>query len=290
PTIDLDADNSSGATGADYKGYFSGGAVVPAADTDTLITDNGTVIKSAAIKLTTRPDGTAETLLIDQKLATSFGINVASDGNGGFLLTGPATLAQYQQVIASLQYTDSLPFPNTTDRVITVTVNDGTSNSNTAISRLSFLGGSSTTVNKQLYLSDPGQGMDRVDPVATNDTTTSSVPFVPVVSPNSTGMATWSNEARKNLEYRPWNLTGYSTQNTTATDGSKYVTMSSAASPKRNEAIVVGVTDDRHVSGAVWNGTAWTPISINIGGKIKQDLGRPSQKQWWGAAVAYETN
>ena len=52
-------------------------------------------------QLTTRPDGTAETLLINTALATSFGINVASDGNGGFVLTGTATLAQYQQVIAS---------------------------------------------------------------------------------------------------------------------------------------------------------------------------------------------
>src|SRR5262249_42035004 len=157
-----------------------------AADTDTSITDNGTTIHSAVIKLTTRPDGAAETLLINTALAASFGINVASDGNGGFLLTGTATLAQYQQVIASLQYTDSLPFPTSTDRIITVTVNDGISNSNTATSRLKFLGGAVSTVNKQLYLSDPGQGMDRVDPVATNDTTTSSVAVTPVVSPNST--------------------------------------------------------------------------------------------------------
>src|SRR6185369_11923175 len=35
PTIDLDANNSSGASGADYKGYFAGGTVVPAADADT---------------------------------------------------------------------------------------------------------------------------------------------------------------------------------------------------------------------------------------------------------------
>src|SRR6185503_18500804 len=135
--------------------------------------------------------------------------NVATDGNGGFILTGAATLAQYQQVIASLQYANALAFPNSTDRVITVTVNDGISNSNTAVSRLSFLGGSVATVDKQLYLSDPGQGMDRSDPVATNDTTTSSVAVTPVVSSNSTGMATWTNSARKNLEYRPWLLTGY---------------------------------------------------------------------------------
>ena len=34
-----------------------------------LITDNGTTIASAAIKLTTRPDGSAETLLIDADFA-----------------------------------------------------------------------------------------------------------------------------------------------------------------------------------------------------------------------------
>ena len=55
PTLDLDANNSTGATGADYKGYFQGGgAIVPAADPDVLVTDNGTTIHSAVIKLTTR--------------------------------------------------------------------------------------------------------------------------------------------------------------------------------------------------------------------------------------------
>src|SRR4029079_11383071 len=163
--------------------------------------------------------------LVDTALAASHGITVTSDGSGGFLLSGTATLADYQAVIASLQYVNALAFPNTTDRVIAVTVNDGISNSNTAISRLSFLGGSVATVNKQLYLSDPGQGMDRVDPVATGDTTTSSVAVVPVVSTNSTGLATWTNSARKNLEYRPWNLTSYGTQATTAVDGGSYITM-----------------------------------------------------------------
>src|SRR5262249_23025683 len=121
PVIDLDANDSSGATGADFQGTFAGGVVVPAADTDTTITDAGSpTISSATIKLTTRPDGTAETLLIDTKLAASFGISVQSDGNGGFTLTGTATLAQYQAVIATLQYIDSLAFPNTQQRVITV--------------------------------------------------------------------------------------------------------------------------------------------------------------------------
>ena len=60
--------------------------------------------------------------------------------------------------------------------------------------------------------------------------------------------------------------------------------------PSGNEAIVIGVTDDRHVSGSIWNGSAWTPIAINVGGTTKQNLGNPSAKEFWGAAVAYETN
>src|SRR5262249_751420 len=162
----------------------------------------------------------------------------------------------------SLQYVNSLTFPTSTDRVITVTVNDGLSNSNTAVSHLSYLGGTVTTVNKELYLSDPGQGLDRVDPVATSDTTTSSVPVVAAFSNNGRGIATWSNDS-KDLVYRPWNLTGYGTQATVVVDGNNYVTMAGAASPKRNEAIEVGVTTDRHVSGAVWNGASWNPIKIN---------------------------
>jgi uncharacterized repeat protein (TIGR01451 family) len=290
PVIDLDADNSSGATGADYQGTFSGGAVVPAADTDTSVTDMGSsTISSATIKLTTRPDGTAETLLINQSLAASDGISVTSDGNGGFILTGTATLAQYQAVIASLQYTDSLAFPNTQQRVITVTVNDGISNSNTATSRLNFAGGTVTTVPKELYLGDPGQGMDRVDPVANNETNTMSVAVNPVVSPNSTGMALWTNQGTQNLVYDPWQLTQFGTPAVQTTDGANYITMTSAASTQRNEAIVVGVTQDQHVSGAIWNGSTWTPIAINVAGTVTQNLGHPSQKQFMGAAVAYET-
>src|SRR5262249_20655090 len=109
-------------------------------------------------------------------------------------------------------------------------------------------------------------------------------------SNNSTGMATWTNQGTQNLVYDPWNLTSFGTPAVQTTDGGSYITMASAASPKRNEAVVVGVTSDQHVSGAVWNGTAWTPIAISIGGKVTQNLGKPSQKQFWGAAVAYETN
>src|SRR5262249_17841131 len=131
--------------------------------------------------------------------------------------------------------------------------------------------------------------MNRVDPVAHNQTTTSIVPMVPAVSPNSTGMATWTNAGTKDLVYARWNLTAFGTPAVQKADGGSYVYMTSAPSTKRNEAIQVGVTSDQHISGAVWNGSVWTPIAINVGGKVVTNLGKPSQSQWAGAAVAYMT-
>ena len=75
--------------------------------------------------------------------------------------------------------------------------------------------------------------MDRVDPVATGDTTFSSVAVVPVVSSDSTGMATWTNSANKNLEYRPWLLTGYGTQGTATVDGGSFGVITSTANSPR---------------------------------------------------------
>jgi hypothetical protein len=112
----------------------------------------------------------------------------------------------------------------------------------------------------------------------------------PVVSPNSTGMAMWTNQATQNLVWARWNLTSFGTPAVQTADGGSYINMTSAASKTRNEAIQVGITSDQHISGSIWNGTAWTPIAINVGGTVTQNLGKPSQNQWAGAAVAYMTN
>src|SRR5262249_26960001 len=101
--------------------------------------------------------------------------------------------------------------------------------------------------------------------------------------------ALWTNQQTQNLVFSRWNLTSFGTPAVQTTSGGSFVYMTSAASKTRNEAIQIGVTSDQQVSGAVWNGTAWTPISINVGGKVVQNLGKPSQNQWAGAAVAYMT-
>ena len=54
PALDLDADDSSGATGADYTAVFTGGgAAIPIADADTLVADADSAnLVSATITLT----------------------------------------------------------------------------------------------------------------------------------------------------------------------------------------------------------------------------------------------
>src|SRR5262249_35667849 len=123
-------------------------------------------------------------------------------------------------------------------------------------------------------------------------TTTSTVAMNPVVSPNSTGLALFSDNssAFKDLLFAPWQLTTFGPTRAQTAAGNFYNFMTSAASKTRDEAIQIGVTQDKNTSGAVWNGTSWTPIAINVGGKVVTNLSnKPSNTALAGAAVAYMT-
>ncbi|AZV24586.1 large adhesive protein [Pseudomonas syringae] len=134
PVIDLDANNSSGATGADYKVTFTEGTTGPGvsiADTDIKITDpDSTMLTGATIVLTNRQDGDALNL---GNSVNGITIN-ANNTNGTVTLTlsGNATLADYMQAIKNISFTNSNEDPSTVPRIITVTVTDGGNYSNTA--------------------------------------------------------------------------------------------------------------------------------------------------------------
>ncbi|UFQ00418.1 LapA family giant adhesin [Pseudomonas fitomaticsae] len=134
PVIDLDANNSSGATGADYKVTFTEntpGAGVSIADTDIKITDpDSTMLTGATIVLTNRQDGDALNL---GNSVNGITIN-ANSTNGTITLTlsGNATLADYMQQIKNITFTNNSEDPSTVPRTITVTVTDGGNYSNTA--------------------------------------------------------------------------------------------------------------------------------------------------------------
>ncbi|WP_087126149.1 retention module-containing protein [Pseudomonas frederiksbergensis] len=134
PVLDLDANNSSGATGANYNVTFTEGTTgqgVSIGDTDLSITDpDSTMLTGATIVLTNRQPGDALNL---GNSVNGISINANSqDGTVTLTLSGNATLADYMQQIKNINFTNSSEDPSTVPRIITVTVTDGSNYSNTA--------------------------------------------------------------------------------------------------------------------------------------------------------------
>jgi hypothetical protein len=128
PVLDLDANNSNGG-GADYTATFtSGGLGIPVADTDVSITDaDSTTIQSATITIEINRQ-TGDLLAVSGTLPgliTTAGYNSST---GILTLTGSATLAEYQTALHQVVFDTTNT--STADRIIQVTVNDGTSDSN----------------------------------------------------------------------------------------------------------------------------------------------------------------
>ncbi|MGD1701926.1 DUF4347 domain-containing protein, partial [Dapis sp. BLCC M229] len=155
PTLDLDGDDSSGATENNYTTTFTEGTPVAIGDTDVVITDvDDTNIESATIVLTNRPDtDTVESLSVNGTLPTGITASSYDQATGTITLTGSATLADYQTAIAQIEYNNTSTNPNTTARSVTVVVNDGDSNSNTA----------TTTINLTATNSPPTLDLDGDD-------------------------------------------------------------------------------------------------------------------------------
>ena len=146
PALDLDADDSSGAAGADYTAVFTGGgAAVPIADVDTLIADaDSPNLVSATITLT---NGEATDFLsVNGALPT--GIISAFDPLSGVLtLSGSAPVAAYQAALHQIEFDSSVPIPLTATRVIEVVVNDGVTGSDPAFSLIHIALAASPTLD-----------------------------------------------------------------------------------------------------------------------------------------------
>jgi T1SS-143 domain-containing protein len=128
PVLDLDANDSSGAIGANFNTAFTeGGGAISIGDTDVLITDiDDTNIESATITLTNAQIGD-----VMAAGAMPAGITAIVAGNV-VTLSGSASLADYQTAIEAITFNNTNAGPDTTPRIVTVVVNDGTNDSNTA--------------------------------------------------------------------------------------------------------------------------------------------------------------
>jgi hypothetical protein len=137
PVLDLDVNNSSTAINADHLGDFIAGAgEVKIADIDTGITDvDDTNIETATITLTN-----AQTADVLSAGTLPAGITIDTDNSTAttIVLTGSASLADYQTAIAAIRFNNANSNPDSTPRTINVVVNDGTTDSNTAVSTINI--------------------------------------------------------------------------------------------------------------------------------------------------------
>ncbi|MDE5075622.1 MAG: hypothetical protein O4749_06020, partial [Trichodesmium sp. St5_bin2_1] len=140
PVLDLDGNDSSGATSNNYTTTFTEGTAVAIGDVDVSTTDlDDTNIELATITLTSRPDGdTVESLSVNGALPGAIKASSYDSSTGVITLTGSAILSDYQTAIAQIQYNNTSGDPNTTARSVTVVVNDGDTDSNTATTTINI--------------------------------------------------------------------------------------------------------------------------------------------------------
>ena len=133
PVIDLDPDDSTGTVRTTFRTVFTeNGAPLPIADTDISITDlDSTTLVLATITLANQRPGD---LLTIATLPLPGGIVASAydPGTGVLTLAGTATLDDYEAALRQIRYSNDSDNPDTVDRLIEVTVNDGANTSNVA--------------------------------------------------------------------------------------------------------------------------------------------------------------
>ena len=145
PAIDLDA--SGAGTGFATTWTQDAGPKL-LGDTDATITDPDSAnLASLTVTLTNRPDGAAESLAANTS-GTSITASPYNSGTGVLLLSGSASVAQYQQVLRTVTYNNTSNTPNTTARTVTFVASDGVNNSNQAVTTLTIVAANDPPVNQ----------------------------------------------------------------------------------------------------------------------------------------------
>jgi VCBS repeat-containing protein len=137
PILDLDADDSSGQTGADFiANYVEDGNPVNIADTDAIAWDPDTSsLNRLIVTITNLIDGADEILAADTSGTPLF----TSYSNGVLTIAGAGSEAMYQQVLRTVTYDNTSQNADNTTRVLTVTVEDGVFSSNIGTSYIQIL-------------------------------------------------------------------------------------------------------------------------------------------------------
>lgn len=141
PVLDLDFNDSSGVTGADFATNFDPmGGPVTIADSDATLTDVENVnLQFLTVTITNLLNGSNE--ILEANISTTAGITKSYDSaTGVLLLNGEDTLVHYLEVLKTITYNNTAAADtNGTLRVIEFVANDGISNSNTAIAYVTIV-------------------------------------------------------------------------------------------------------------------------------------------------------
>jgi large repetitive protein len=148
PVLDLDANDSSGATGANYQLSFTEGdpATFIEDATDATITDvDSPTLSSITVTLTNLLDPTFELLDVDLTGFANFSkaYDTTTDPTKGVLsitTAAPQPIADFITVLRRVTYRNTDNAPDTTNRVIEFVVNDGAGNGNTATTTVTVVG------------------------------------------------------------------------------------------------------------------------------------------------------
>ncbi|MBL8814266.1 MAG: cadherin domain-containing protein, partial [Planctomycetaceae bacterium] len=123
PVLDLDYNDSSGATGVDYATTFvEDGSAVAIADSDAVLYDpDSSTLAGLTVTITNIADGAAEQLTFD-----TTGTSISGNYSAGVLtLSGADLESNYLQVLKSIRYSNTAQNPTVAIREITVQASDG---------------------------------------------------------------------------------------------------------------------------------------------------------------------
>ncbi|MGB3402776.1 MAG: Ig-like domain-containing protein [Microcoleaceae cyanobacterium] len=136
PMVDLDGDNSSGATGYDYQTTFTegdGGVTITSPndgdeDTDTRIRDYDQGIVSSGTVTLTNPQAGDELVVDTAALPSTITANVSTNGSGEIVVTlttaSGTTEADFEQALEAITFNNTSDNPDTTPRNIDVVLTD----------------------------------------------------------------------------------------------------------------------------------------------------------------------
>lgn len=167
---------------------------------------------------------------------------------------------------------------------LTITDSNGCSKSGTIVV------GVESTVIKQLYLTAPGQGLDRVSPSAVSAIMDTSSTIGQTITEVPRGVAIWHENGVQTPQYKIYdgtnNTFGAESLAPSVANNKPSVMMTARSPTDPNEAFLLELTDGKQLYLHQWNGTSWTAGTFNPLGGIDP----AKNKALKAAQIAYSSN